>query len=58
MSTQTPLGVWQSQFTHLRVPNLFNLRADPFERATDSIYYGDWQTRHVFVQVPIQAYVA
>jgi arylsulfatase len=58
MSTETPLGVWQSQFNHLRVPNLYNLRADPFERATDSIYYPDWQVRHVFVQVPIQAFVA
>ncbi|HKE93003.1 MAG TPA: arylsulfatase [Povalibacter sp.] len=55
---RNPLGVWQTQFDHLRVPNLFNLRADPFERATESIYYGDWQVRRVFVQVPIQAYVA
>jgi arylsulfatase len=58
MSTETPLGVWQSQFTHLRVPNLYNLRSDPFERAPESIYYGDWVARRVFVQVPIQGYVA
>jgi arylsulfatase len=58
MSTENPLSVWQSDFTHLRVPNLYNLRADPFERATESIYYPDWQVRRVFVQVPIQAYVA
>ena len=30
----------------------------PFERATSSIYYADWQVRRVFVQVPIQALVA
>ncbi|HVU26650.1 MAG TPA: arylsulfatase [Verrucomicrobiae bacterium] len=53
-----PLGVWQSQFTHLRVPNLYNLRSDPFERGAESIYYGDWAAHRVFVQVPIQAYVA
>jgi arylsulfatase len=58
MSTETPIGVWQSQFTHLRVPNLYNLRADPFERGTESINYADWQAHRVFVQVPIQAYVA
>jgi len=58
MSPVTPVGVWQSEFTKLRVPNLYNLLADPFERGTSSIYYADWQVRHVFVQVPIQALVA
>jgi len=55
---QTPVGVWQGNFTTLRVPNIYNLRADPFERATSSIYYGDWQTRRVFLLVPTQAIVA
>ena len=27
-------GVWQEPFVPLRVPKLFNLRSDPFERAT------------------------
>jgi arylsulfatase len=58
ISTENPLGVWQTQFTHLRVPNLYNLRADPFERGPDSIYYADWHTHRVFVQVPVQGYVA
>jgi arylsulfatase len=58
VSAQNPLGAWQSQFTQLRVPNMFDLRADPFERATTSIYYADWQVRHVFYQVPAQAIVA
>jgi arylsulfatase len=26
------IGVWQGQFTNLRLPKLFNLRADPLER--------------------------
>jgi arylsulfatase len=55
---RSPLGVWQTQFDHLRAPNLYNLRADPFERGPSSIYYGDWVTRRIFLQVPIQAYVA
>ena len=42
----------------MRVPNLYDLRADPFERGTESIYYADWQVRRVFVQVPIQAFAA
>jgi arylsulfatase A-like enzyme len=53
-----PVGVWQGQFTKLRVPNLYNLRSDPFEQGPKSIYYPDWQVRRVFVQVPIQAVVA
>ncbi|WP_245500869.1 sulfatase-like hydrolase/transferase [Rhizobium sp. BK251] len=55
---QTPVGVWQGDFTKLRAPNTYNLRADPFERATSSISYGDWLARHVFLQVPTQAIVA
>ena len=58
MNPQTPLGVWQGRFTELRVPMLYNLRADPFERGPESIYYGDWTIRRAFVQVPIQGVVA
>ena len=36
ISPQTPVGVWQGQFTKLRVPNLYNLRTDPFERGPTS----------------------
>ena len=53
-----PLGVWQGRFTTLRVPNLYNLRSDPFESATQSFYYADWAAHRVFVQVPAQAIVA
>jgi len=58
MSTELPVGVWQGQFTKLRVPNLYNLRSDPFERGPTSIYYADWSVRHVFIQVPMQAFAA
>ena len=58
VNPKLPVGVWQGQFTKLRVPNLYNLRADPFEVGTSSFYYADWQARHVFIQVPIQALVA
>jgi arylsulfatase len=43
----------------LRVPLIFNLRADPFEKAQhNSIYYADWHFRRVFLLVPAQVYVA
>jgi arylsulfatase len=52
------IGVWQGGFTDLRVPKLFNLRADPFERGDESILYDKWLADHVFVQVPMQALAA
>jgi len=55
---KTPIGVWQSPFSQLRVPNMFDLRADPFERSTSSIYYAGWQIQHAFYAVPAQAVVA
>ncbi len=58
ISAEMPVGVWQGQFTKLRVPNLYNLKADPFERGPTSIYYADWQVRRVFIQVPMQAFAA
>ncbi len=39
--------VWQEPFTPLRVPKLFNLRMDPFERADIvSDQYFDWAVRN------------
>lgn len=54
----TPIGVWQGEFTKLRAPNMYNLRSDPFERSGDSIYKGDWQAKRAFLLVPAQAAVA
>lgn len=55
---ETPIGVWQSDFTALRTPNLYNLRSDPFERGPESSWYADWVAHRVFVQVPAQGIVA
>jgi arylsulfatase A-like enzyme len=55
---KSPIGVWQTQFTQNRVPNLYDLRADPFERATSSVYYADWQIHRAFLMVPAQEIVA
>ncbi|MEJ2091587.1 MAG: arylsulfatase [Syntrophobacterales bacterium] len=51
--------VWAEPFVSLRVPKIFNLRRDPFERAdiTSNTYY-DWMLDRAFLLVPAQAYVA
>jgi len=38
----TGLDVWKREFTNLRAPNVYNLRADPFERGPESFEYGRW----------------
>ncbi|MGO9392065.1 arylsulfatase [Rhodoblastus sp.] len=50
--------VWSEPFTVLRVPKIFNLRLDPYERAdvTSNTYY-DWLLDHAFMLVPAQKYV-
>jgi arylsulfatase len=41
--SQGTLGIWAEPFTVLRLPKLYNLRTDPFERAdTTSNTYWDW----------------
>jgi len=52
-------GVWREPFTELRVPLLFNLRRDPFEKAQhNSNTYDDWFLDRPFVIVPIQSLAA
>jgi arylsulfatase len=53
------LRVWAEPFTPLRVPLMFNLRRDPYERSqiTSNTYY-DWLIDRAFLMVPAQAYVA
>ena len=49
-------GVWREPFTELRVPLLFNLRRDPFEKAQHNAnVYDDWFLSRPFVIVPLQA---
>jgi arylsulfatase len=53
----TGLDVWKREFTNLRVPNVYNLRADPFERGPESFEYGKWMAERAFLIVPSQALV-
>ncbi|UEM24696.1 arylsulfatase (plasmid) [Skermanella mucosa] len=51
--------VWQEPFVQLRVPKLFTLRGDPFERADEEgMDYVRWRFERIFALVPAQAYVA
>jgi arylsulfatase A-like enzyme len=53
------LACWAEPFVELRVPKIFNLRRDPFERADEnSNTYWDWILDHSFILVPAQSYVA
>jgi arylsulfatase len=54
----TTLRAWIEPWTELRVPLIFNLRRDPYERAyrTSNTYY-DWLLDRAFFLVPAQAYV-
>ena len=53
------INVWQEPFVELRLPKLFNLRSDPFERADhEAIDYGRWRAERMFAFAPAAAYVS
>ena len=50
--------IWAEPFITLRVPKLFNLRTDPYERADiTSNTYWDWVFDHLFMLYPLQPMV-
>jgi arylsulfatase len=53
------LAVWMEPYVELRVPKIFNLRTDPYERAdiTSNTYF-DWMLEHAYMLIPAQMYVA
>ena len=53
------MGLWMEPFVELRVPMIFHLRRDPFERAEqNSNTYYDWIIDHAFLLYEMQALVA
>ncbi len=56
---QGTLRIWAEPFVCLRLPKIYNLRLDPYERAdiTSNTYY-DWLIQRAFLLVPAQAKVA
>jgi arylsulfatase A-like enzyme len=55
----TSTYVWQEPFVKLRLPLIYHLRRDPFERADfNSNVYWDWMINHTFMMYEMQALVA
>jgi arylsulfatase A-like enzyme len=55
----TKLQCWMEPFVKLRIPKIFHLRRDPFERADESsnTYY-DWMISHAYLIYLMQGFVA
>ena len=53
------LAVWFEPPVSLRGPQLYNLRSDPFERASEdaSVFYDKWKADRAFLFVPAQVIV-
>jgi arylsulfatase A-like enzyme len=46
------LNIWMNPFTCLRLPKIYNLRMDPYERADiTSDQYNDWLVKNVYLNV-------
>ena len=55
---QGTMLVWGEPLVNTRIPWLFNLRTDPYERAAiTSNTYWDWWMDHAFLLIPAQGYV-
>jgi arylsulfatase len=53
------MQLWAEPFVELRLPKIFNLRRDPFERADEnSNAYWDWHMDHVYIMYIAQNFVA
>ena len=55
---QGTMLVWSEPLVNTRIPWLYNLRTDPYERASiTSNTYWDWWMNHAFLLIPAQGYV-
>ena len=52
------LDIWKKAPEKLRLPKMFNLRADPFERGDSSFYYNDWLVHHAYINYGAVALVS
>jgi arylsulfatase len=53
------IDVWREPFSQMRIPKLYNVRSDPFERGdVDArMFYDKWMADRSFVLVPAQAII-
>lgn len=55
---EATLQAWIEPFVPLRIPMMYHLRRDPYERASEtSNTYFDWMIDRVYLLVPAQTYV-
>jgi arylsulfatase A-like enzyme len=56
--TPGTMDIWAEPFVATRLPFIYNLRTDPYEKASiTSNTYWDWIFKHAFLLVPAQKYV-
>jgi arylsulfatase A-like enzyme len=51
------LDVWREPLSMMRIPKMFDLRSDPFERGEESFKYNDWFVEHLPYQYAAQAVI-
>ncbi|TOM57396.1 arylsulfatase, partial [Vibrio parahaemolyticus] len=49
---ETGMDVWRKPFTKLRVPLIFDLSIDPFERGDQGMGYSRWMYERSFLMMP------
>ncbi len=53
------MEVWRNPYTELRLPKIFNLRMDPYERMDhEGAGYEQWMAEHIFLMMPAMTKVA
>ena len=53
------MEVWRNPYTVLRMPRIFNLRMDPYERMDhEGAGYEQWMAEHIFLMMPAMTKVA
>ncbi len=52
------IDIWVKDYTKLRVPKLYDLYTDPFERSDKSIEYSLWMIHHAYINYGAIAYVS
>jgi len=57
LQNATGFEVWRQPLVSLRVPSIYNLRSDPFERGDEGLFYTKWTADRAFLLVPAQVIV-
>ena len=53
----TGFTVWSEPLVTTRLPYIYNLRSDPFERGQEGMFYAKWMADRAFLLVPAQQIV-